>query len=230
MANPFQGDDEDPFSGVRDKEGNIKQVGLAKSAIPKSDAPKSDAPKSAAPKKNRIVTKEELKKSGFTNLRDFLNDERKLKRRDGKPAERGPDKATLDRISRNLADADKGPDKATLDRGAAAVKKIKADEAAAKNKSADRPGSEVLAEKMEKGQPKMQGAYREAFGNIRKALGFKKGGKVESKLMGKEGRGMAKATMQKVASKAVKGHESRMHKAKPIDGIALRGKTRGRMR
>jgi hypothetical protein len=76
-----------------------------------------------------------------------------LKRRDGKPAERGPDKATLDRISRNLADADKGPDKATLDRisrnladadkgpdkatldrGAAAVKKIKADEAAAKNK------------------------------------------------------------------------------------------------
>jgi hypothetical protein len=78
MANPFQGDDEDPFSGVRDKEGNIKQVGLAKSAIPKSDAPKSDAPKSAAPKKNRIVTKEELKKSGFTNLRDFLNDERKL--------------------------------------------------------------------------------------------------------------------------------------------------------
>jgi len=32
MANPFQGDDEDPFSGVRDKEGNVKQVGLAPSA------------------------------------------------------------------------------------------------------------------------------------------------------------------------------------------------------
>ena len=45
--------------------------------------------KSAMPKpkpKNRIVTEEELKKSGFTNLRDFLNDERGLKRRDGKPA------------------------------------------------------------------------------------------------------------------------------------------------
>jgi len=63
MANPFQGDDEDPFSGVRDEEGGIKR---------------------AAPKKNRIVTKEELKKSGFTNLRDFLNAERGLKRRDGK--------------------------------------------------------------------------------------------------------------------------------------------------
>jgi hypothetical protein len=63
--------------------------------------------------------------------------------------------------------------------------------------------------------------------------------KVESTLMGKEGRGMAKATMQKVASKAVKGHESRMHKmksggtvssaSKRADGIAMKGKTRGRM-
>ena len=211
-------------AGLADEPGTESTAAFMKRTGTKANRPKATV---GGP---RIVTKEELKKSGFTNLRDFLNDERKLKRRDGKPAERGPDKATLDRISRNLADADKGPDKATLDRGAAAVKKIKADEAAAKNKSADRPGSEVLAEKMEKGQPKMQGAYREAFGNIRKALGFKKGGKVESKLMGKEGRGMAKATMQKVASKAVKGHESRMHKAKPIDGIALRGKTRGRMR
>jgi hypothetical protein len=66
--------------------------------------------------------------------------------------------------------------------------------------------------------------------------GYKKGGKVESKLMGKEGRGMAKATMQKVASKAVKAHEGRMHKAKSgssvskrADGAAIRGKTRGRM-
>jgi hypothetical protein len=55
---------------------------------------------------------------------------------------------------------------------------------------------------------------------------MKKGGKVESKLMKKEGRGMAKATMQKVASKVVRGHEKRMHKMNSggsIDGIALRG-------
>jgi hypothetical protein len=70
----------------------------------------------------------------------------------------------------------------------------------------------------------------------RETRGMKKGGKVESKLMKKEGRGMAKATMQKVASKAVKAHESRMHKAKSgssvskrADGAAIRGKTRGRM-
>jgi hypothetical protein len=72
---------------------------------------------------------------------------------------------------------------------------------------------------------------REAEDEIkRETRGMKKGGKVESKLMKKEGRGMAKATMQKVASKVVRGHEKRMHKAKPIDGIALHGKTRGRMR
>jgi hypothetical protein len=41
-----------------------------------------------ANKKGRIVTKEELEKSGYTNLRDFLNAERGLKRRDGKAPER----------------------------------------------------------------------------------------------------------------------------------------------
>ena len=61
------------------------------------------------------------------------------------------------------------------------------------------------------------------------------GGKImnESMMMKKEGRGMAKANMQKVADKAVKGHEKRMHKmasggmaSKRADGIAQRGKTR----
>jgi hypothetical protein len=47
-------------------------------------------------------------------------------------------------------------------------------------------------------------------------INMKKGGKVESKLMKKEGRGMAKATMQKVASKVVRGHEKRMHKKPEI--------------
>ena len=47
---------------------------------------KSAMPKLKTKPKNRIVTEEELKKSGFTNLRDFLNDEQGLKRRDGKPA------------------------------------------------------------------------------------------------------------------------------------------------
>ena len=36
--------------------------------------------------RERIITKEQVEAKGFTNLRDFLNDERKLKRKDGKPA------------------------------------------------------------------------------------------------------------------------------------------------
>ena len=58
----------------------------------------------------------------------------------------------------------------------------------------------------------------------------------ESMMIKKEGRGMAKADMQKVASKAVKGHEKRMHSmrsggtaSKRADGCAIRGKTKGRM-
>ena len=141
--NPYQGDDVDPFSGARDEEGGIKRE---------------------APKK-RVVTKEEMKKAGFDNLRDFLNAERGLKRR----GEKGPDKATLDRVDRKAKEEAKGPSDADLDRMA---KKFDAKK--------DRPGSEVIAEKQEKAQPKMQGAYRESFGNIRKALGFKSGGSVSS--------------------------------------------------
>jgi hypothetical protein len=66
----------------------------------------------------------------------------------------------------------------------------------------------------------------------------------EDKMMKKEGRGMAKADMQKVAGKAVKGHEVKMHGAKKmmgggmakgyksgggIDGCASKGKTKGTM-
>jgi hypothetical protein len=73
--NPYQGEDVDPFSGARDEEGDIKRE--------------------ASPmKKERIITKEEMKKAGFDNLRDFLNAERGLKRRDGKaPSKAEPAKA-----------------------------------------------------------------------------------------------------------------------------------------
>ena len=76
----------------------------------------------------------------------------------------------------------------------------------------------------------------------------------EGKMMKKEGRGMAKADMQKVATKTVKKHEQAMHGAKKggvisaskmgavktakpsmgsaskrADGVATKGKTRGMM-
>jgi hypothetical protein len=86
MANPYQGDDVDYFNAVRDNEGNIdkkKAAPLVKAAAESADS----IPRFPTKPKNRIVTKEELKKSGFTNLRDFLNNERGLKRRVKKDSE-----------------------------------------------------------------------------------------------------------------------------------------------
>jgi hypothetical protein len=60
----------------------------------------------------------------------------------------------------------------------------------------------------------------------------------EGMMMKKEGRGMAKADMQKVAKKEVKGHEKKMHamggkvkmkKGGSVDGCAHKGKTKGKM-
>jgi hypothetical protein len=45
----------------------------------------------------------------------------------------------------------------------------------------------------------------------------------EEKLEAKMGKGMARATMQKVASSAVKSHEQRMHKGMAKGGSVSRG-------
>ena len=99
MANPYQGDDVDYFSAARDKEGNIDK----KKAAPLVKAAVRSVPKHKP--KNRIVTKEELKKSGFTNLRDFLNAERGLKRRDGKKPDTQNDMSDKDRLRAQLDSA-----------------------------------------------------------------------------------------------------------------------------
>jgi hypothetical protein len=76
--------------------------------------------KSAMPKpkpKNRIVTEEELKKSGFTNLRDYLNDRRGLKRRVKKDSE-GKTASGMSREARGVRDdsmSDKDRLRAQLD-------------------------------------------------------------------------------------------------------------------
>jgi hypothetical protein len=181
-------------AGLSDKPGTESTAAFMKRTGTKANRPKATV---GGPK---IVTKEQMKKEGFDNLRDYLNfKQKKTRRKDS--TDRNTDIIT--KGATKLYEERMGPDKAVLDRGAAAVKKIKADEADTKRRS-------------QAGE----------FGTM------KKGGKVESKLMKKEGRGMAKATMQKVASKVVRGHEKRMHKMNSggsIDGIALRGKTKGRM-
>ena len=62
---------------------------FAKKKVAESDARvKKGNPKSRSMKKDPIVTMDAVKKAGFTNLRDYLNDKRGLKRRDGKAPER----------------------------------------------------------------------------------------------------------------------------------------------
>ena len=51
---------------------------------------KAVAPTAPLPQAKRIITKEQMAAKGFTNLTDYLNDERKLKRRDGKPVVESP--------------------------------------------------------------------------------------------------------------------------------------------
>ena len=116
MANQYQGDDVDYFSAASDKEGNIdkkKAAPLVKAAAESADS----IPRFPTKPKNRVVTKEELKKSGFTNLRDFLNNERGLKRRVKKDSE-GKTASGMSREARGVRDdsmSDKDRLRAQLD-------------------------------------------------------------------------------------------------------------------
>jgi hypothetical protein len=115
MANPYQGDDVDYFNAARDKEGNIdkkKAAPLVKAAAESADS----IPRFPTKPKNRVVTKEELKKSGLS-LRDFLNNERGLKRRVKKDSE-GKTASGMSREARGVRDdsmSDKDRLRAQLD-------------------------------------------------------------------------------------------------------------------
>jgi hypothetical protein len=75
----------------------------------------------AAKPKSGIVTKEQLAKSGFDNLRDYMNAQKGLKRRDGSKTEKTPSKTTTetkpvvskpaDKPTSLMAKADKPADK-----------------------------------------------------------------------------------------------------------------------
>jgi hypothetical protein len=98
MANPYDDEEYDPFSAVRDDEGNIdkkKAAPFVKAATDSADSiprfkTEADPPKTRSivpSKKPAIVTKEQMKKEGYDNLRDYLNFKQGKERRDGKPVE-----------------------------------------------------------------------------------------------------------------------------------------------
>jgi hypothetical protein len=203
-ANPFQGDDVDPFSAVRKPSGEIMRE------------PAKEPAKTPAKAKPAVVTKEQLKASGFDNLRDYLNAQRGLTRRGGAAATKSADKAA----------ASRGPSRGTQDEGDAGeaeartaqeAKMAKAremrkqtdpgdvptdvrrtQEASTKSKRRDMTGFAQMpfSEQME--YLRTKGKEGTGFKTKEKGPGLKAGGKVSSA-------------------------------SKRGDGIAMRGKTRGRM-
>jgi hypothetical protein len=261
-------------AGLADEPGTESTAAFMKRTGTKATRPKATV---GGPK---IVTKEQMKKEGFDNLRDYLNFKQKKTRRDnfaseaqkrlfatgarGTQTEGSAGEAEARAVAEMRRKAAMPGSKEDMERDArekatsGGMKKTPVNnKAEEKSQKTERPGlirrtiaalggvklpqadygtkSKEDDEKPVARSKPVSTAARIAAAN----QGYKKGGNVESKLMGKEGRGMAKATMQKVASKAVKGHESRMHKiksggtvssaSKRADGIAMKGKTRGRM-
>ena len=86
-------------------------------------------------KGNPIVTPEMIKKAGFTNLRDYLNDKKGLTRRDGKPVMRVVSDADIARARAKTAEAKKlKPVDAARTRSVARVDRNKLEQRAAQGK------------------------------------------------------------------------------------------------
>jgi len=106
------------------------------------EAPRAYSESSDAPAK-RIITKEQVEAKGFTNLQDFLNDERKLKRKDGKPAERVTNSSVSgDDLSKYYANQKKPAEAAAKPAAAAPKKESAADVTAEIDKNVKSKGFE----------------------------------------------------------------------------------------
>ena len=152
---------------------------------PMPEGDDSGAPPAAmpTPRKNKVVTKEELAKSGYDNLRDYLNAKQGLKRRKDKDPTAGdsPDKA-----AQEAADAiDPGRDM----RAPRRVNSIM------ERSPADRDAMVKLGLQRQEGER----AVKEF--KAKKAAGFSKGGSVNSASRRGDGiatKGKTKGTMVKM--------------------------------
>jgi hypothetical protein len=197
--NPYQGDDVDYFSGARNASGAISRNDQVDERDRREMA-MAEMAKTRPAAKAPIVTKEQMKKAGFDNLRDYLNAQRGLTRR-GAPAQpkmgMGPSGQDIDRMEsalktsnvrdeRRAYEQDKDASAAAKRAAAAAKERESYMKEQARKKEDTQTGSQRLARKAEAFRTRMR----------EQATGMKSGGKVASKR---------------------------------ADGIAQRGKTRGRI-
>jgi putative protein kinase ArgK-like GTPase of G3E family len=153
---------------------------FAQRKVAESDARmKTKNSKSRSMKKDPIVTMDAVKKAGFTNLRDYLNDKRGLKRRDGKAPER-----TKEYMAKNMI----APAVDANPMGDAALDKAVMTDEDRKRKSAPRGAGPSDAE-VRYTKDKTAKAQEEKYGS-----GLKMGGKVKGYAPGGSvGKGYGKA-------------------------------------
>jgi hypothetical protein len=164
---------------------NTDRLGeFAKKKVAESNARvKNGNPKSRSMKKvNPIVTMDAVKKAGFTNLRDYLNDKRGLKRRDGKAPER-----TKEYIAKNMTAPIIAPAVEANPMGNAARDKAVLNDEARKRKSAPRGAGPSDAE-VRRAKEMTANAQEEKYGS-----GLKMGGKVKGYKAGGSAKGYGKA-------------------------------------
>jgi hypothetical protein len=197
--NPYQGDDVDYFSGARNASGAISRNDQVDERDRREMA-MAEMAKSRPAAKAPIVTKEQMKKAGFDNLRDYLNAQRGLTRRGATAQPKmgmGPSGQDIDRMEaalkasnvrdeRRAYEQDKDAAAASKRAAAAAKERESYMKEQARKKEDTQTGSQRLARKAEAFRTRMR----------EQATGMKSGGKVASKR---------------------------------ADGIAQRGKTRGRI-
>ena len=221
MAKPFQGDDVDPFETARDKEGNVKQTGLAPTAKLSSFGAAFNAARRSGDKtftwKGKKYTTEMAKPKAAPKAAPKASkaDEKPMTRAEFDKAE-AEDRLAEANKAKNTYESQQGHF-GSFKKGGKVMKKI-----------SEYGGMEKYASKaaMKKHEAKET--------------------PMEEKMEKKMGKNMARAQMQKVASKAVKRHEKTMHGMKKGgmacgtkkyatggsvrgDGCAQRGKTKGRM-
>ena len=189
-------------------------------------APMEDKKPAKAASKPAIVTKEQLKASGFDNLRDYLNAQRGLTRRGGAAATKSADKAAVSREpSRGTQDeGDSGEAEA---RAAQEAKMAKAREMRKQTDPGDVP-EDVRRTQEASAKSKrrdMTGFAQMPFSEQMEYLRTK--GKEGTGFKTKEGSTKKKDEMGDYTPFKKGGTVSSA--SKRGDGIAIRGKTRGRI-
>jgi hypothetical protein len=217
-----------------------------KTASYKAEAGKDEVePTSPLPRQaDRIISKKELEKSGFTNLTDFLNAEKGLKRKDGKAPKKAAETKVPEATPAQLAERKKQERAQALEEshpealiiggpllkagraGLAALrsakevgKRIEPYIASTGRDLATRGGREVgkrmddLRTIYDDGVPKLANRAKQLGTEALKLSRFKHGGSVKASKMGS-----VKTAKPKMTSASSRG-----------DGIAQRGKTKGRI-